>query len=1194
MKKIIDFIKKNKGFSLIEVIIAMVVIVIASLSVVQLHHFMSSQSTRVRKKAFATQKAIQMMEELRSLVYGAEKTDINVLDQYDNGTQYPYELTIDTTVPSPDAPLSGNIPNRGSWYFSRNIEIRRMADDEFARKVFVRVFKNSESTPGTPEETLAEVSSILRTITSEYVPTQVYDLYLVAIENVPGWWVSLALLRPMMENIIEDLRMRNPGLEFRVHWITRLSYGRDKEYVPYANDATTTENTTIPYVYFYPGSTNSGYYYATNVLKSKFNIDGTVVNSESYALCDQYNHAVRYPQEIAEFNEEVASAESSGISAPEISLRMLMEYINSNSTTYKNIILLNLHGEMVPLPPMRNYSDAAKDPINYPYARVVTHPQRLQYSTGSEFKLRVYPYTTNLQYGATSQYYNNSDFTGLALTRYDPSVDFDWAAGSPDGAVDAETFSVRWTGKIRPRFSENYNFYTETDDGVQLWVDGNQIINDPNIHVVTTNMGVIPLTAGQEYHVRMDYFEDTGDAVAKLYWESASQPKEIVQFAEIPITTVYIPNKNITPGTVEKIHGDEYHSYLKESVPQGTTMYQVTHPNGGDTLITLYKTPLRHGLNSSNQGIPSTDRLWGMEYIPCPLDAEFTRELTNTASNRPKNTARWIITFPAATLTSPTTVYIQTRIGNDYFSIGVDTPACNISETYTWVGTTPPVTELCQFMGDARHCPYFDVKSDARYNRYFRNVDDTDYPGFTLARDGWFDSNGWGADYIPIDLPRYFMLIREGLLTSQGIWSTMNGVSFFYHGLGGEIGNDKSPWTSGIPIRQLPWSTGSADSSVGVDEILDEGHSTIRGTHFIARKDNSWYAKYWLGELYPDEVYDTYWRPAGNLPTGTSSSLFYRARYNTSFSAPSDFYTSTRGRCISYRGSASFINGSTTRAFRHGSNDSATGNITNLGTAMSSTFNLPLLSQVLATRPYALASSTDYPPEWSQSPYSSIRTTLSTPNITPTHGNRIFYTSSMGGSYIANSVVKVVRSNDTCYMVYSGVATQGEFGTAQIGKLVIVTCLRTFLDSGLYATAQDRITQLPLVDMTSPTSVDEFPDPGDPDYITINWDHSWVKWDESTYTEEYPANYPTGYGGEPSILYTVKYSDDNERTWKHCIDGSSTDFGVLDTGYSTTLKQYKWDISALPGGTYVILVECYRQNTPLHFSYEKLRTYIRR
>ncbi len=43
-------------------------------------------------------------------------------------------------------------------------------------------------------------------------------------------------IQPFVEATFTDLESRNPGLEFRTHWITKLGFGRDEEYAPYTNE----------------------------------------------------------------------------------------------------------------------------------------------------------------------------------------------------------------------------------------------------------------------------------------------------------------------------------------------------------------------------------------------------------------------------------------------------------------------------------------------------------------------------------------------------------------------------------------------------------------------------------------------------------------------------------------------------------------------------------------------------------------------------------------------------------------------------------------------------------------------------------------------------------------------------------------------------------------------------------------------
>jgi len=147
--------------------------------------------------------------------------------------------------------------------------------------------------------------------------------------------------------------------------------------------------------------------------------------------------------------------------------------------------------------------------------------------------------------GFRAEYFDNMDFTAPKFIRTDAAIDFGWGGGSPDPRIAPDTFSVRWSGRIRPRFTETYTFTTTTDDGVRLWVNG-QLIIDKWINQSATNWsGTLPLIANQSYDVVMEFFENGGDAVARLRWSSASQAAEA-----IPASRTTVPNPVNQPPVV--------------------------------------------------------------------------------------------------------------------------------------------------------------------------------------------------------------------------------------------------------------------------------------------------------------------------------------------------------------------------------------------------------------------------------------------------------------------------------------------------------------------------------------------------------------------------------------------------------------------------------------------------------------------
>jgi len=131
--------------------------------------------------------------------------------------------------------------------------------------------------------------------------------------------------------------------------------------------------------------------------------------------------------------------------------------------------------------------------------------------------------------GLTGIYRN---WEGSTYTRVDPAVDFDWGTGSPmPGLIDDDEFRVRWSGTVVPEFTETYTFYTFTDDGVRLFVNGELVIDKLTPQPAFEWTADVDLTAGVPCEVVMDYFENFGEALAQLRWSSPSTPKQIIQFS---------------------------------------------------------------------------------------------------------------------------------------------------------------------------------------------------------------------------------------------------------------------------------------------------------------------------------------------------------------------------------------------------------------------------------------------------------------------------------------------------------------------------------------------------------------------------------------------------------------------------------------------------------------------------------------
>ena len=131
--------------------------------------------------------------------------------------------------------------------------------------------------------------------------------------------------------------------------------------------------------------------------------------------------------------------------------------------------------------------------------------------------------------GLHGEYFANLALRGVPrFERQDNRLNFDWGTNSPIGGSNTpafrsfphSNFSVRWTGKLVPRFTETYAFALQsaTGDEAQLTVDG---------HAVAP-YAKLPLKAGVAFPIGITYRHHGGRALLSLRWSSPSTPPEII------------------------------------------------------------------------------------------------------------------------------------------------------------------------------------------------------------------------------------------------------------------------------------------------------------------------------------------------------------------------------------------------------------------------------------------------------------------------------------------------------------------------------------------------------------------------------------------------------------------------------------------------------------------------------------------
>jgi len=1161
--------RTEAGFTFAELAFGMLILVIGA--VVLINHLSVNYLTTntERDRVFAFSKAQAILSEVQGFVDRGQVNAAVDLDVLDDGIVNKETLTITTdangTLVAPDHVLSGNYQRDSEWVWSRRISVQPFVglNNRNVRYVTVRIYRKD---PAGTDHPMADLSAVINSAGNAFPTTQVFDVYLLAIENIPGWWVFMDSIQPFVESMITDLETRNPGLSFRTHWITKASFGRNEAYRPYINDAADS-NAAIPDVYHYPGKMPAGsastYYYVPDNIKGRINLDGTETNGydadlnpEPYALCDFYNHAMRHPDELALWERRVeaietreaaiAAAMAGGGTPPEPltdmskepTLRLFLEDLYSTPTRYRNALVINLHGELLPMPALRNYSDAARDPVNLPNVRCVTHAEELRTMRNASspglsdsLQLRMYAYATTT---------NNNTQTFAPNIMTVPMVvevmGLDLTSTTVPGALHASCTIQNLRGGVSVGGTTAYSAFAPA----KLQGDGSLVLNEMFYRAEFVDPGV----AGQDRFTRI-YLYNT------------------------PVTAPYVA---------------------------GTSK----------------------GLNGTEQA-----NLYWMPYIPCPVEAarNFSTNL-NSAGTGPKNSARWTLRIAPSVFTNnsfvdnsgtrylPTTdvtIKVRTRIwsGTDPANSGTMWPPAsrnapeNLSTTYSWWADSledVPITERSQFNGDPRHCPYKDLfNADPDYPNGYNWYHDLLNNSSPLAENSAANypsiaagnlRNRWQSA-MSCDVPRYFELLRRGLTRSACVYTTLTGFSYYYLGIGNDIGYDSANgYPNSIPSNLVP------HGSIGTGYL-----NTITGSRRFVRGVGAgyWWGMPWLGELYPDSAAAVAaWNavglgdsPRGNLTPGTAANQYYQGVVSTVYGSSNRTAYGTlinnHNQRTSNNGCTCFFDiGSSTSSFHH-VGSSGDGTMTAIGLELANNYNLTMPSSAPISRPFGLNWNYGAAEEFGYAPYTTRYT------------GSLFKTYYTHGAGTGSGLVKLVDPGVTSasYIVVNGIDKAVDSGTTFIAKWAVLSLVHSFFEAGS-TTNTLRIQQLPRVEIESPTDITELIGV---DEIDIQYDATFTRWDGLPYSAT-----GTFAENEGLLEYVLMYSNDGGTTWLYVQDDTLATPGerpanaYLVADVANGPETFNWPVppAQFPEGSYLLRIDCFRQGAQVHYSYHKAKIFIQR
>ncbi|MDD3024519.1 MAG: PA14 domain-containing protein [Syntrophomonadaceae bacterium] len=135
--------------------------------------------------------------------------------------------------------------------------------------------------------------------------------------------------------------------------------------------------------------------------------------------------------------------------------------------------------------------------------------------------------------GLLGEYYDASEPinpSALKIKRIDSRVAFAIGYGSPHERIEPETFSMRWTGYIKPLTTGDYTFKTFSDDGIRVNIGGETIIDNWGALSLAYSRATdaVRLEAGKYYEITVEYQQLPLYAAVYLFWESPEVLQELV------------------------------------------------------------------------------------------------------------------------------------------------------------------------------------------------------------------------------------------------------------------------------------------------------------------------------------------------------------------------------------------------------------------------------------------------------------------------------------------------------------------------------------------------------------------------------------------------------------------------------------------------------------------------------------------
>jgi 3',5'-cyclic AMP phosphodiesterase CpdA len=150
--------------------------------------------------------------------------------------------------------------------------------------------------------------------------------------------------------------------------------------------------------------------------------------------------------------------------------------------------------------------------------------QLTKITSGSGLRYHYYEYNPD----KVGRWNTLPDFSQLIPTISATTQNFDVSAI----AQKPYFYGVIFEGKLEIEKTGDYIFYTHSDDGSKLLIDGKLVVNNDQTHSARTEQGSIRLRKGS-YNINVHFFQDRAGKVLEVYWEGPGFTRQPLGFERL-------------------------------------------------------------------------------------------------------------------------------------------------------------------------------------------------------------------------------------------------------------------------------------------------------------------------------------------------------------------------------------------------------------------------------------------------------------------------------------------------------------------------------------------------------------------------------------------------------------------------------------------------------------------------------------